>query len=227
MTRNTILVVAAHPDDEALGCGGTLIKHKAQGDDVYTMFLTDGVSSRERSSQESAEKRREASKNAGAILGVTSSFHFNFPDNGMDGVTIREVAGAIEDTIKEVTPNVVYTHHFGDLNVDHRVAYEATMVACRPQPGIPIRLIYGFEVVSSTGWSAPEFAPFLPNVFVDVSDVLDRKIEALECYRAEIREEPHARSYEHVRFLAKHRGCTVGLQAAEAFTLYRSISSAI
>jgi len=219
--RKTILVAAAHPDDEVLGCGGTILKHVDEGDDVHTVFMTNGVASRNDANDISVLERRDASKRASKLLGISSSTYLDFPDNEMDTVAVREVAAQIEIVMSTINPQVVYTHHYGDLNVDHRATYEATMVACRPQPQCNVREIYGFEIVSSTRWAAPEANAFTPNVFVDISKFLEGKLEVLKEYDLEMRQEPHARSYQHLRYLAKHRGYDVGLDSAEAFRLYR------
>jgi len=222
MTK-TILVVAAHPDDEVLGCGGVIAKHVAAEDEVHLVFMADGVGAR--SSELDSEKRaREAAMySASRILGVSSTICLGFPDNRMDGLELLDIVQPLEDILRKLRPELVYTHHYGDLNIDHQLTHQAVMTACRPQPSFYVREILTFEVVSSTEWQSPTAMPFLPNVFVDISPYLDKKFEALKAYDMEIREEPHARSLGGVKALASFRGASVGVDAAEAFMMVRSL----
>lgn len=216
----TILVVAAHTDDEALGCGGTIARLVADGYEVHALFMTDGVGSRH-GNEASKERRRMAAERAQAILGIKQTYHFDFPDNRMDVVPFLEVVQAVENIVAAVSPQIIYTHHYGDLNIDHRIVHKAVITACRPQPGHPVREIYGFEVLSSTEWVGPQSAPFMPSVYVDISDFLAIKLDALRAYAEEMRPAPHSRSLEHVEYLARHRGYSVGVTAAEAFVPVR------
>lgn len=222
MTKK-VLVVAAHTDDEALGCGGTIAKHVAQGDTVYAVFLADGVTSRPDSTSEELEARNAAAASAHTILGIKQSFMLGFPDNRMDSVPLLDIVQKLESVLEEVKPQVIYTHHHGDLNIDHRITHQAVMTACRPQPNFCVKEIYAFEVLSATEWNNPNTQPFAPNVFIDISNHLPTKIKALQAYAEEMREAPHSRSFEHVQALAKHRGYTVGMMAAEGFMLVRKI----
>ena len=217
-----ILVVAAHTDDEAMGCGGTIARHVAEGDKVHLLFMTDGVSSREVVSKE-ANERLSAAQQAAEILGVSSFTNLQFPDNSMDSVPLLDIVKQIETKIAELKPEVIYTHHIGDLNIDHQLTHKAVITACRPQPGFSVKSIYAFEVVSSTEWQSPNLLPFVPNTFYDISEYLDIKMKAVEAYIDEMRQIPHSRSIEHIRLLAKHRGYSVGVNAAEAFMLVREI----
>lgn len=218
----TILVVAAHTDDEALGCGGTIARHVAQGDKVHLLFMTDGVGSRDVVAKE-ADERSSAAEQAATILGVSSSTNLDFPDNSMDSVPLLDIVKKAEAVISKIAPDIIYTHHIGDLNIDHQIAHKVVLTACRPQPGFSVKAIYAFEVLSSTEWQTPSIAPFVPNLFVDITDYLNTKIIAAKAYHEEMREIPHSRSIEHIEVLAKHRGYTVGIQAAEAFMLVREI----
>lgn len=216
-----VLIVAAHTDDEALGCGGTIARHVAEGDIVYAVFLADGVSSRLDSNHEDHEVRNSAAENAREILGISKNYYLALPDNRLDSLPLIEVVQLLEPIIQNVKPNVIYTHHSGDLNVDHRVAHQAVLTACRPLPGSCVKEIYAFEVLSSTEWADAEVAPFVPNYFVDVSDYLDIKERSLHAYKKEMRACPHSRNMGHVRALATHRGNSVGVDAAEAFRVVR------
>jgi len=219
----TVLIVAAHTDDETLGCGGTIARHVADGDNVYSVFMADGVSSRAQADHNDLATRNAAAEYARKILGVSENFYLGLPDNRLDSFPLIEVIQRLEPIIRKLQPNIIYTHHHGDLNVDHRITHQATLTACRPMPGSSIQAIYAFEVMSSTEWATPTAEPFVPNHYVDISDQLDTKIDALRAYQLEMRDAPHSRSIEHLAHLAHHRGHTVGMVAAEAFVTVKTV----
>lgn len=221
---NCVLVVAAHTDDEALGCGGTIARHVAEGDTVYAVFMADGVSSRAGSDQSDLTRRMQTAENARVILGIKENFYLGLPDNRMDSIPLIDVVQQLVRIIDKLKPSIVYTHHHGDLNVDHRITHRAVMTACRPQPGCSVCAIYAFEVMSSTEWATPTAEPFLPNYFVDISGYLNIKREAINAYDFEMRKAPHSRSMSHLTSLATHRGLTVGVLAAEAFVSIRVVN---
>lgn len=227
MTQS-ILILAAHPDDEVLGCGGTIAKLADQGAIVHVAFLADGVFSRAGdmvAQREELGVRRTAAHKACDILGVKSVSFGDFPDNRMDTVALLDIIKALEELIVAHQPEVVFTHHAGDVNIDHRRIHEAVVTACRPQCGHPVKTLLCFEVPSSTEWQLPGSAPvFAPNWFVDISGTLDRKLAALDVYAAELRDWPHPRSRQAVEHLAHWRGATVGADAAEAFMLGRQLA---
>lgn len=214
-------MVAAHPDDEALGCGGTIARHADAGDAVHVLFVADGVTSRVGSGEVQLRQRQDAAERARIALGIASVQYLGLPDNRLDSIALLDVVQPLEAVINGIDPDVVYTHHHGDLNVDHRVVHQAVLTACRPQPGACVREIYTFEVMSSSEWSTPTQDPFLPNYFVDISAFLAVKMAALDAYGREMRDPPHSRSRAHVEGLAKHRGSCVGFDAAEAFMVAR------
>lgn len=218
-----ILVVAAHPDDEVLGCGGTIAKHNFQGDKVHVAFMADGIKSRAKFSDKDIINRTEALKSVKNILNIQTINSLGFEDNQMDNVPLLKIVQKLEGIIKQIKPNIIYTHHYGDLNVDHQLTYEAVMTACRPLPNFFVKEIYGFEVLSSTEWSNSEKFKFKPNYFVDISKYLAKKISAAQAYNEEMRDPPHSRSIKHLEVLAQHRGYTVGIDRAEAFQVYRLI----
>ena len=220
--NKVILVVAAHSDDEAIGCSGTMAKHVSAGDHVHVLFMTDGVGSRNGDASE-VNNRLSSAKKAAEIIGSASMQNLSFPDNQMDTVPLLLLTQAIEKEIVRIQPSVIYTHHVGDLNIDHQATHRAVMTACRPQPGFCVKEIYAFEVLSSTEWQTPGLLPFVPNVFVDISDHLEKKIATINAYSEEMREIPHSRSIENLIALARHRGGAVGVGAAEAFMLIRAI----
>jgi N-acetylglucosamine malate deacetylase 1 len=227
MKPATVLVVAAHPDDEALGCGGTIARHVAAGDRVHVQFMSDGVASRaDENEANSADKlrRREEALAAAQVLGLALPRFADFPDNRLDTVPLLELVKCVEETVEDLAPNVVYTHHGGDLNVDHRLVHDAVLTACRPLPGRKVRAIYAFEVLSSTEWASPAASRgFQPNRFVEITAEMETKLTALACYGSEMRPPPHARSLEAVKAMATLRGASAGVPKAEAFAVLREV----
>ena len=230
--KKNILVVAAHPDDEVLGCGGAMAKHALSGDRVHVLILGEGVTSRgaSRESGRNTAKLSQLAKSAheaNRLLGVKSVKLVDFPDNRFDSVDLLDIVKAIESVKKEVHPEIIYTHYGQDVNVDHRRVHEAVLAACRPLPGETVKTLLFFEVASSTEWRPPtKETVFMPNWFVDISQTLPRKMKALKKYSSEMRPWPHARSLKALEHLAGWRGATIGVQAAEAFMLGRNIKKA-
>ncbi|MCC5827209.1 PIG-L family deacetylase [Alkalimonas sp.] len=219
---NTVLVVAAHPDDEVLGCAGTIALHNQSGDQVHVLFLADGEQSRP-AHQQQQSARQAAARAAGEALGVTSVQFLSFADNAMDSVPILQIVQAIEPVIAQLAPDTIYTHFGGDLNIDHRISYQAVLTACRPQPGHSVRRIYCFEVPSSTEWAAQSGPVFRPTLFIDTHSVQDKVEAALHCYAIELRPFPHARSMQAILARQQLRGSSVGLPLAEAFMIEREL----
>jgi len=225
--NNSILILAAHPDDEVLGCGGTIAKLTENGINAHVAFLADGVSSRDRVNEEFLEEiklRRKAAQNACDILGVKSVSFGELPDNQMDTIPLLDIVKNIESLITKYSPREIYTHHIGDVNIDHCITHRAAVTACRPQPGNSVDTFLSFEIPSSTEWQLPSSSQiFAPNWYVDISKTLDCKLAAIEAYRDEMREWPHPRSLQAVKHLAHWRGSTIGVDAAEAFMLGRNL----
>lgn len=225
--KKNILILAAHPDDEVLGCGGTIAKYLSQGHFIHVAFLADGISSRGGDKDQLVQElslRRDAARNALNILGVESISFGDFPDNHMDKIATIDVAKQVELLIAQHKPDTVFTHHFGDVNVDHRKVYEATVVACRPQPNHCVKSILCYEVASSTEWQlASTGTNFSPNFFVDISSFLEKKMLSLSQYESEMRDWPHPRSFKAIEHLAHWRGAVIGVNAAEAFMVGRII----
>lgn len=225
-----ILSIAAHPDDEVLGCGGAMAKWSSDGAEVHSLIMAEGATSRDKSRDRESRKAdlthlAQASQKAGDILGIASVRLLSYPDNRMDSVDLLKVVKSVEEQIEKIKPEVVVTHHSADLNIDHQVIHEAVMTACRPQPGHSVERILSFEVPSSTEWQSPKFGnSFIPNWFEDITGMLELKINALEAYESEMREWPHARSIKAVEHLAHWRGASIGREAAEAFILERAIN---
>lgn len=224
--REVIMVVAAHPDDEVLGCGGVIAKHILSGDKVNVLFMADGVTSRSSNSIESDLKnRKESARSALDILGVLAAPVFlDLPDNKMDTIPFLDIVKLLEEQIFRIKPSTIYTHNSVDLNIDHRITHKAVMTACRPLPNSTLKNIFSFECLSSTGWfGSATSKQFVPNMFVDISDFMDLKIKALEQYSTEMCKYPHSRSVESVLNLAKYRGSSVGIYAVESFIVERTI----
>jgi LmbE family N-acetylglucosaminyl deacetylase len=223
-----VLVVAAHPDDEVLGCGGTISRHAEAGDEISILILGEGMTSRRRTRQPKRWRKelnhlhRDAEQ-AALVLGARS-FHENLPDNRFDSIPLLDIIKIVETVKSKVAPAVVYTHHGGDLNIDHRITFQAVLTAFRPQPGEAVRAIYAFEVPSSTEWQGMTAdGIFRPTTYVDISSTLAKKLEAMEAYKSEIREYPHPRSIRALELIARKNGVEVGMEAAERFTLIRSL----
>lgn len=222
--KNTILVIAAHPDDEVLGCGGAIAWHKDKGDAVYIRIFAEGITSRLVKGTQELSRLHQCSQEAGKILGADSVKVLNLPDNRLDSLDRLDIIQMIEKEISEIQPDTVYVHHCGDVNIDHRRLHEGVVTACRPVPESNIRKILSYEIQSSTEWQPPgSAAPFLPNWYIDISKQLERKLRALEIYAEEMRPWPHARSIKAVEHLIKLRGSHVGCEAAEAFRLLRYV----
>ena len=231
-----ILVIAAHPDDEVLGMGGTIKKLSTSGNEIKTIFLSTGILARRpfesRVSDNVYTKRflsqvdrklknlRREAKDAAKVLGVDQIDFLDFPDNEMDGIHLLKVVKVIEKEIKSAKPDRIYTNHYGDLNVDHKVVYNATLAACRPA-NFPVKEILSFEVLSSTEWSYPY--NFNPNYFINIEKHLEKKIGAMKLFVSEIRKFPHPRSSENIKHVARRWGSVSGFNAAEAFELIRCL----
>ena len=227
--NSKILVVAAHPDDEVLGCGGTIARHSDAGHHIQVLIIAEGSTSRQSvrdrsQAYEHLKALETASQIAGSILGAKGVELLDLPDNRLDSVDRLDIIKLIEDRINHYKPDCVYFHHAGDVNIDHRRLHEAVVTACRPIPGHVVKRLLSFEVPSSTEWQPPgSNMPFQPNWFVDITAQWDRKREALVAYSTEMRDWPHPRSLEALEHLARWRGAQIGVQAAEAFCLLRSL----
>ncbi len=222
----SVLCVAAHPDDEVLGAGGTLARHAADGEDVHVCILSDGVTSRyddPESATEEIQQRRNRARRACETLGATVSLH-EYPDNQFDTVALLNLVQTVEAEIAEHEPRVVYTHHYGDLNVDHELACRATVTATRPLADSSVERVLAFETLSATEWSvpSPENA-FQPQEFVNVDGYLSTKLDALAVYERELREPPHPRTPETVEQNARVWGAKAGVPAAEPFEVLRAV----
>jgi len=224
-----VLVVAAHPDDEILGVGATVAKHTAQGDEVYALILGEGQTSR-------GEHRADISRNvvdelhnntreSAAKVGYREVYFADFPDNRFDQTDLLDIVKKVEHVIRELRPEIIYTHYSGDLNIDHQYTARAVLTATRPIGDYPVKEIYAFETLSSTEWNFDYSGQpaFCPNVYVDITAYYAAKEEAMRCYVSELCAYPHPRSLEGMDALSKTRGMAAGMERAEAFMLIRSM----
>lgn len=221
----SVLCIAAHPDDEVLGVGGTLARH-ATDRSVHVCILSDGVTSRYEDGEaadEEIRRRRDRASKACETLGATVSF-YGFPDNSFDTVPLLDIVQTIEAEVEDHDPEIVYTHHYGDLNVDHELACRATITATRPLTDSSVERVLAYETLSSSEWSIPDSRnAFQPTSFVDVSGYIDQKLEALAVYENELRDPPHPRTVETVRKNAEVWGAKAGMQVAEPFDVLREV----
>src|SRR4030042_6908720 len=215
-----IMVIAAHPDDEILGAGGTLIKHAQAKDEVFCLILGEGVMSRTGAKKHEIKKLQRQTAEAGKIIGFKKIFFSDFPDNSFDAVPLLKIVKVVEQYLENIKPDIVYTHYENDLNIDHRIAFQAVLTACRPINDNCPREIYAFETLSCSEWQVPD-KKFKPNTYIDIADVVEKKIEALKKYKSEIRLYPHSRSPEGIKILAQYRGLESYLRFAEAMQLIR------
>lgn len=226
-----IAIIAAHMDDEVLGCGGTIAKYNIEGHDIHVLVLTDSCSAGHRNvlgsqgtviQEEIITGKKAEFLTAMEMLGGYKSWKIcNFPDMRLDTVPHVELNKAIESFIDEVQPEMIFTHHPGDINLDHRKVFESTIVAARPVPGCPVKKVLCYESMYNNEWFGQ---PFVPNTYVDITDTLNVKIEAMEKYKSEIQEYPSPRSMRNLIYLAYAHGSAVGMNRAfEAFILVRSI----
>jgi LmbE family N-acetylglucosaminyl deacetylase len=232
-----VMVFVAHPDDEVLGMGGTILKHSQKGDFVKVVYLATGITSRrsinfqnnvsyEQNENETNVIQKEIkdlhndAKKSCKILGVKDLEFYDFPDNEMDSVPLLKIIKVIEKEIKETKPDRIYTHHFHDLNIDHRTVFNAVLTATRPIER-NVKELISFEVPSSTEWNYP--IHFNPNYFIGIKSQLSAKIKAMKAYKNEIRDYPHPRSVENLKNVSERWGSISGKKAAEAFEIIRKI----
>ena len=210
-----VLIVAAHLDDEILGVGGTILKHIESGDDVYVCIATSGYEPVHK--KEHLEKEINEAKEVDKILNIKKRIYLNFPVVKLNTIPHGEINKKVTGVVNEVNPGIIYTHFKGDINVDHRVVFDAVMVATRPI-NKKIKVLC-YETISSSEWN---YSSFIPNHYVDIEPFIEKKIEAFLQYKSEVKEYPHTRSKEGIRILAKKRGADITVKYAEAFMIIRS-----
>jgi LmbE family N-acetylglucosaminyl deacetylase len=217
-----VVVVAPHPDDEVLGCGGVMARHAAAGDEVFVIVATRGAP--EVFSDESVERTRAEARQAHAILGVRETRFLDFPAPRLDVTPGHLLADALAQQFRAWQAERVYLPHHGDIHTDHGRVYQAALVAARPLANCPVRQLLCYETLSETEWTPPiASAVFYPTVFVDISAHLPKKLEAMRCFVSQLKAAPNPRSLETIEALARVRGSTISVPAAEAFVLVRDV----
>lgn len=222
MDRSRVVVIAAHPDDELLGAGGTLARHVRAGDEVHAIVVADGAGSRYPAELVSSLEKQ--ARRAGEVIGFTSLQFLQLPDQRLDTIPLIELTQRLEGVLDEIGPDTVYTHFPEDVNTDHGLVARGAWTACRPYARPRVRKFAVFETPSSTewAWSMPG-TDFRPSLFVDVTDTLEAKIAAMECYETELRDYPHPRSSRALRERAAYWGSHIGRRAAEPFIVLREV----
>ena len=230
-----ILVVCAHPDDETIGMGGT-IKKLSKDHDITVLFVAEGVTGRRKSGytnnpeyeisddemakmNQEIEVRKEHARNALNVLGVKKVRFLDLPNVELDQIPLLKIIKEIEKEISDTNCNMIFTHHYNDLSIDHKVVYEATITAARPIPNSSVFTVASFEIPAATDWKYPY--QFKPTLFIDISNELQDKINALKEYHYEIRDSPHPRSKDMMEATAKRWGSLSGFDAAEPFEIIR------
>jgi N-acetylglucosamine malate deacetylase 1 len=215
-----ILILAAHPDDEVLGCGGSIAKWFKDGHEVYVHIVSEGTTA-----QYDAGKiavKRENAKLVKEILGIEKYYFSDYPDAQLDTVPLLELTKAIGKIVEEIKPEILISHHYGDTNQDHRRVFEAAIVVARPQPNSPIKKFMSYEVPSSSEWGKMSYrnSAFNPNYFVNITNYIDLKLKAIEAYNIELRPFPHPRSIEGIRNISAIRGQSVGIEYCEGYFIH-------
>jgi LmbE family N-acetylglucosaminyl deacetylase len=222
MTR--VLVIAAHPDDEVLGMGGTIARHTDAGDAVRVLVVTDGSSAQYPGDDETRVRKEEEARRAAAELGVSDYVHLDLPDMRLDTLAHVDVNRVVEEHVRDHAPTTVYTVQ-PDVNRDHRVLFDSVAVATRPVPGQVVERLLTYAPTSSTEWTPSPVNWFVPNWYVDVTATIERKIAAFGHYETERREFPHPRSERAIRSTAAHHGTSCGREYAEPFVLVRALDA--
>jgi LmbE family N-acetylglucosaminyl deacetylase len=224
-----ILVVSAHPDDEILGCGGTILRKIGEGDVVYSLILGEGITSRyhkrELVEKDKLEALHSSHTKVSKFIGFKEHWLYDFPDNRFDAVDLLDIVKVVEEIKRKIKPEVIYTHFENDLNIDHRITFQAVLTSCRPTQDESVKEIYSCEIPSSTEWVSPFNGGsfFRPNVFINVEKTIEKKIEAMRLYESEVKKYPHPRSPEAIKIIAQRWGTVCGLNFAECFILIRNI----
>jgi LmbE family N-acetylglucosaminyl deacetylase len=224
------LIIAAHPDDEVLGCGGTIAKLARRGEEVHILILATGLTSRvgfdPKRTPDALKAHYERARQASVLMGAKNVSFAGFPDQKMDTLPFLEITHRIEAEIDSLQPQTIFTHHGGDLNMDHALTFRATLTATRPMARGIVQALYAYEVPSSTEWAFRQFEPsFHPNLFHDIAETLPQKVQAMQIYESEAREFPHPRSPDALEARARHWGSVSGLKAAEAYELVRELKT--
>lgn len=218
-----ILVIAPHPDDEVLGCGGTIAKCVSKGDEVYIAIVTKGCSPI--FSEDQVSTVRNDCLRADKYLGVKDTIFLDFPAAMLEEVPRHQINDSLIKLVQDIKPETVFIPHRGDMQLDHKMIVDAAMVALRPKYSHVVKRIYSYETLSETGWDVPNTVnEFIPNVYNDISQFIDKKLEAIRMFTNQVEQFPSPRSEKTVKALAEYRGSMMGLEAAEAFSLVREVN---
>lgn len=215
-----VLVISPHPDDEVLGCGGAIKKHSNKGDEVYLCIVTKAYTPDW--TQEFIDNRQKEIVCVNEVLGIKKTFFLDLPTVKLDTVAQKKINDLIAECIDKVKPEIIYLPFEGDINKDHKIIFNASMLALRSRVGCLVKKILCYEVLSETEWGD---VPFVPNLYIDISDTFEDKLKAASCYKSELKDYPHPRSLEGIKILSQKRGMEAGLKAAEAFIIKRELSS--
>lgn len=217
-----VLIIAPHPDDEILGVGGTIAKRTIEGHEVYVCIVTKGCEPLFH--EDFIERGRSECRKADAVLGVKETIFLDFPASMLEEVPRYKLNREILDVIQNVKPDEVYIPYHGDMQIDHKIIVNSAMVALRPKYKHKVKRIYAYETLSETGWDVPNTVnEFIPTVYEDISETIDRKLAAMSIFQSQLYDFPNARSIGAIDALAKYRGSTVNVNAAEAFSIVREI----
>lgn len=215
-----VLVIAPHPDDEVIGCGATIKKHSNKGDEVYLCIVTKAYTPDW--TQEFIDNREKEIACVNKVLGIKKTFFLDLPTVKLDTVPQKKINDLIAECIDKVRPEILYLPFEGDINKDHKLIFNASMLATRPWSNCSVKKILCYEVLSETEWGD---IPFVPNLYIDISELLEYKLKAMSCYKSEIKNYAHPRSLEGIKILAQKRGMEAGLRIAEAFIIKKELSS--
>ncbi len=222
---NRVIVIAPHADDEVIGCGATIAKHIQNGDQVVVVISTNAsIGAPELFSENDITHIRGEALEAHKILGVTETIFLDFPAPGLNAYPEYKISIEFLKIFQKYNPTHLYLPHPGDIHQDHKAIYRSALVAARPQGNNKIGNIYCYETLSETEWTPMQEKPFVPNHFVDVTQVFDKKIQSMKCFGSQLKAFPHSRSIETFEALAMYRGSTVGVSRAEAFIVERQIA---
>lgn len=219
-----VLVISAHPDDETLGCGGTLLKHQAANDDLFWLIVTQTY--KPQWSPEVIERKADEVEQVAKAYSIEKYFKLGFPAVQLDMVSQADLIERIRDVVSEVRPEIIYLVHDGDIHTDHHATFTATMSVLKPfyMSKFNIHRVLCYEILSSTEAAPPQLdRVFMPNIFNDITSYIERKLEIMELYETEDQPDPLPRGPSAIRALARYRGATIGVEYAEAFTLIREV----
>jgi N-acetylglucosamine malate deacetylase 1 len=221
---NTVLVIAPHADDEILGCGATMAKHVLHGDEVIVIIATNAfIGAPEIFTENGIKAVREEALSAHSIIGVRETIFLDFPAPALNAFPEYKISIEFSKFFQKYKPTHLYLPHPGDIHQDHKAVYRSALVAARPQPDLKIASIYCYETLSETEWTPHHDKPFVPNHFVNVTEVYEKKNLAMLCFQSQLKEFPHSRSLQALEALAKFRGSTIGFERAESFIVERQI----